>query len=766
MPSGNSNSSRVIVPAGDSDIDRSRPSGLLGFYSYIQKYYTVEVNLSRHGKKLPETAFNILDNIWIANLAIKSTLLAELPLFLSIFFPVYVLIKSGVWHPIPSLQPHHYGVSLYTFNFATVIFSTAFYYWLSKYYLPDSVIVKNAMRTLYAGRAAGLMLKGIIFFLLISLFGSFFYEEEVMKSFSKFMAFMLNIEDTVDLTHPAMYLSVIAMFIVSSYFLYVTGRTFFLIFSLILIFFYVLILVVDGATYEKVYEAVKKTKSTVFAEMFIIPSFLFFSAALSYLPILARDFMWKKSREFKYSKDVFRKDATHIGWGYDVDSDNIEIKPVYISEQARNLHLGVAGNTGTGKTRMMEYMVEQDIRKGHSVVVIEPKGDKEFLSRVIQVAKEEGRLDDIIYVSPVYPEMSDEFNPLSTYLIPEEIVSNVMAMVGVSKEKFFTDVQKNAILLIVEALRFIHHTNPDFVYTFEELTSYATHEGIKKLQQTLKGVLDSITDEKLKAEGESINRRLVQVVEEQEPQFFVKVTTGLKVVLDIISLGNVSKIIGSAKRNRFIEMIEKGQSPILIIQTQSLMIDDTSKLVAKLTMNIIKNLAGRFNAEGKRFKVPLKVHIDEAARAMPPEVEDLLAMGRSVGIHLTFYFQSVNQFYQELGEEKAKSALDLIGSFIVFRVQRSTAEYFANMIGETDKKPTVIIGAEGNISVTFKGGYLVDPEQLTNLPDRTAIVYLKPEHQDLWSIKRNTYFVRVPQIEDTYVKVKFPDRGGRVGKDG
>jgi hypothetical protein len=42
-----------------------------------------------------------------------------------------------------------------------------------------------------------------------------------------------------------------------------------------------------------------------------------------------------------------------------------------------------------GKTRILENMVEQDIRKGYSVVVIDPKGDIDLFSKIVQVAFEE-----------------------------------------------------------------------------------------------------------------------------------------------------------------------------------------------------------------------------------------------------------------------------------------------------------------------------------------------------------------------------------------
>ena len=134
-----------IVVNNPSPDDTDRATNLLSFFSYLQKKYNVESVLAKDGKKLPETAFNIMDNLWIMNIAFKSTLFAEFLIFLFFLFPIYVLIKSGVWQPIPFLKPEFYSSTLYVINFVGLIISTLIYFYISKYYIPESVIVKGAI---------------------------------------------------------------------------------------------------------------------------------------------------------------------------------------------------------------------------------------------------------------------------------------------------------------------------------------------------------------------------------------------------------------------------------------------------------------------------------------------------------------------------------------------------------------------------------------------------------------------------------------------
>ena len=53
-----------------------------------------------------------------------------------------------------------------------------------------------------------------------------------------------------------------------------------------------------------------------------------------------------------------------------------------------------------GKTRVMEHILEQDIRKGYSVVAIDPKGDIGLFSKITQLAEETDRLADLLGADP------------------------------------------------------------------------------------------------------------------------------------------------------------------------------------------------------------------------------------------------------------------------------------------------------------------------------------------------------------------------------
>ena len=214
---------------------------------------------------------------------------------------------------------------------------------------------------------------------------------------------------------------------------------------------------------------------------------------------------------------------------------NIEI---VIPDSHRNGHVWCFGTTRVGKTRIMENMAEQDLRKGYSVVIIDPKGDVELFSKVVQVAFEEGRQDELMLVTPIFPAYSAIIDPLGYYFMPEELVGHIVSGVEVGKEKFFYNVAYEISLIVVQALVLL-----------------AKNEGKPPLfnLNDVKNRISRTELEKLKAEVDSIDsdeaRQLssdMQKILDSPPDYYGKVSSSLRVALMELTSGNIGKIIGKA----------------------------------------------------------------------------------------------------------------------------------------------------------------------------------------------------------------------------
>jgi hypothetical protein len=171
---------------------------------------------------------------------------------------------------------------------------------------------------------------------------------------------------------------------------------------------------------------------------------------------------------------------------------NLEI---FVPDSDRNGHFWCFGTTRVGKTRVMENMVEQDIRKGYSVVIIDPKGDIELFSKVVQVAFEEGRQEELMLVTPIFPAYSAIIDPLSHYFMPEELVGHVVSGVEVGKEKFFYNVAYEISLIVVQALVLLAKNEGKLpLFNLNDVKNRISRSELEKL----KSEIDSIDSEDAK----------------------------------------------------------------------------------------------------------------------------------------------------------------------------------------------------------------------------------------------------------------------------
>jgi hypothetical protein len=158
------------------------------------------------------------------------------------------------------------------------------------------------------------------------------------------------------------------------------------------------------------------------------------------------------------AKKLNENNTTLLGTGYRLTDKTLDGKipqprELYVPDKDRSGHMWCFGTTRVGKTKIIESMVEQDIRKGYSVIVIDPKGEISLFSKIVQVAEETGRLrDQLMLMTPICPDCSIQVNPLSHYSMSEELVSHVVSGIDVGKEKFFFNVAYEISLVIAQAM--------------------------------------------------------------------------------------------------------------------------------------------------------------------------------------------------------------------------------------------------------------------------------------------------------------------------
>lgn len=396
-------------------------------------------------------------------------------------------------------------------------------------------------------------------------------------------------------------------------------------------------------------------------------------------------FGFEKKKAKKYTGPI-----TNLGAGFNLLTPENHV-PINLPDSHRKRHLWCFGTTGVGKSRLIEHIVEQDIRKGYSTVIMEPKGDHDLFAKIVQIARETGREADLILVTPIFPEYSAIIDPLSSHYMKEELVAHICAGVSVGRDPFFFNVAYQVSLLVTEALMLMAEcAGNKWSYNLNDVKKHISHSSLK----ALKDEIDMLDTEEAKELASDLARVL-----ENPPDYFSKIANSLDVALTELTRGNVGKIIGQADENRFIKRLEEGKGVIMVVQLGSMLTKKAAYTAGKVIISMLQAYIGRIYSIGKTIQPALSLHIDEAQSVLYQGIEDLFAKGGSANLYISGYCQSINQLFSEIGEERSKSILDNCNSKIFMRVPDSdTAEYVSSHLGE-DVKYSPMMSLGGGLTI-------------------------------------------------------------------
>ncbi len=429
---------------------------------------------------------------------------------------------------------------------------------------------------------------------------------------------------------------------------------------------------------------------------------------------------------------------THIGTGVHLDHPQT-VMELGIPDSSRKGHCWCFGTTRVGKTRIMEHIIEQDIRKGYSVVAIDPKGDIDLFSKIVQVADNAGRLDDLMLITPIFPQYSAILDPLSSYYMPEELVAHITAGVAIGKEPYFFGVAYEVSLVVVQALILLAEVageKPSF--NLNDIKNHISHQDLERLKEKI----DYINAPEAKQLSLDMQKILSTPAD-----YYSKVASSLRVALTELTSGNIGKIIGKADENRFIERLEAGKGIILVVQLGSLLTKRAAYTAGKVIISMIQAFVGRVYSSGRNVTPPLVLHIDEAQSVLYQGIEDLFAKAGGAGVFIHGYCQSISQLYAEVGQDRANTILDNCNTKLFMRVpDADTADYVSNHLGE-ERRFSPIISVGGGLSIRETEEVRIKHTEILNMAPREFFL----------TTYSGTYKGKTATVSDGTLKVSFPD---------
>lgn len=337
-------------------------------------------------------------------------------------------------------------------------------------------------------------------------------------------------------------------------------------------------------------------------------------------------------------------------------------RPVYITDDDRRRHVYIIGQTGTGKSVLLNNMTMEDMAHGKGFAVIDPHG--EFAQFVVEHIPE-NRLEDVIMFDPADLSRPIGLNMLDydlnrpeqkTFIVNEmqDILTKLFPDSGDAMGPMFQQYMRNALLLLMEDMA----NEPATLVEVPRVFTDAEYRNRKLARIKNPVVIDFWEKEATKAGGEASLQNITPYITSKFGQF--------------ISNDFIRPIIGQPKSAfNFRELMDSGK--ILIVNLSKGRIGDiNAELLGMIfTGKILMAALSRVDIPDLNARRDFNLYMDEFHNFTTPSIASILSEARKYRLSLTI----AHQFIAQLTEPIRDAVFGNVGSEVVFRVGVQDADF-------------------------------------------------------------------------------------------
>ncbi|MBI2930229.1 MAG: type IV secretion system DNA-binding domain-containing protein [Planctomycetes bacterium] len=341
-------------------------------------------------------------------------------------------------------------------------------------------------------------------------------------------------------------------------------------------------------------------------------------------------------------------------------------------------HVLLLGTTGSGKTRMLELLIAQAIRRGDATAVIDPKGDERLLARVWDECRRSGRKLQLIALP--YPEASLPYNPVAQFAEVREVADRIAALLpaGGDAEPF-----RNF------AWEVIHATASGMRRAGEPMTlaglkRFALDEPWELVKRVVRAVdpgflkgRDPRKAAEMAARSEPALQALLALVT-RPADHTQKMTSALWPLLSKLAAGSNRDLLSPAQGGFAWSRLD-----VAYFFLGSLLGADSALAVARMALLDVQSYVGMRYAYGRGDR-PVSLFVDELADVLSPAFVHVLNKSRGAGVRVTATAQTLADLEAALGSRaRARQVVGNVNTVLQFRAQSAEdAEAFAALAGD------------------------------------------------------------------------------------
>lgn len=330
----------------------------------------------------------------------------------------------------------------------------------------------------------------------------------------------------------------------------------------------------------------------------------------------------------------------------------------------RGRHLYILGQTGVGKSGLLELLTISDIHSPFGFAVIDPHGDYALsILRRIPAA----RAKDVIYFNPADVEFPIAFNPMEVS-DPKLRTHTASELIGVLKRMFESWGPRLEYILRYCLLALLEY--PDA--TMLDITRILTDKAFR--EEVMAHVSDPVVRNFWTVEFVSWNDRFAAEA----------VAPVLNKVGAFTANPLVRNIIGQPKSSFNIRHIMDERKILIVNLSRGQVGEDNAALLGALLVTKVQ-LASMSRADiPASERVPFYLYVDEFQHFATDSFATILSEARKYALNLTV----ANQYIAQMSQDVKDAVFGNVGSMIAFRMgaddARSMQRYFEPKFEEYD----------------------------------------------------------------------------------
>lgn len=395
-------------------------------------------------------------------------------------------------------------------------------------------------------------------------------------------------------------------------------------------------------------------------------------------------------------------------------------REIHLTPDQRAHHVHILGSTGAGKTKSLILpWTRQDMKNGYGVLLMDAKGEWEFIRALALTAHATGRMRDFHLFTLTYPELSATYNPLVGD-DPQKIAERVFSSwVGVADAVTGAEFYKSVQFRIFSSLVGVLHSGKK---RFNFIDIYTCLNSDAVVQLVISQVPESPYRDTLVS--------WMQQSRKERDQYLA----GLKNKIYPLAVGRTAHLINDYEPDiRMDRLLKRGD--IAYFQLPAMKYEELAVAIGKTALQDFQSAVSERHTDlGIEERPWFWLTVDEFSTFVYPGFAHVLNKARSAKIGVTIAHQSMGDLDTSTVPRGFRSAvIDNCGTHIMLRTNDPpTAELLAEMAGTMDTLPVEQLpfwrrmgsGISPSLYVP-KQGFNAHPNLIKVLPPGRAVALVK-----------------------------------------